>query len=145
MQRIDIVKIKLEKEKCLWVENKKIIGSKTAAQILEKYLDGIDREHLVIMGLNTKNFVNIINTVSIGSLNSSIVHPREVLKPVILGNCASFIMGHNHPSGDSTPSKEDITITNRIKECGRILGIELLDHIIIGSDEYSSLKELGHM
>lgn len=77
-------------------------------------------------------------------MNSSIVHPREVFKLAILGNSASIILFHNHPSGDTTPSKEDINITERIKEAGKIIGIELIDHIILGDEnKYTSLKEKG--
>lgn len=104
-------------------------------KFVNKYLEGADREHLVLITLDIKNNITSISTVSIGSLNSSIVHLREVFKVAILSNSASIIMAHNHPSGDSTPSKEDINITHRIKECGKILGIELLDHLIIGDEK----------
>ena len=142
MEKINVFKIKLEKEKNILVETKQINSPEKASKVLFKYLEGVDREHLVVLGLNTKNNINIINTVSIGSLNSSIVHPREIFKPIILYNCSSFIIGHNHPSGDPTPSQEDINVSNRLKECGMLMGIELLDHIIIGDHEkYISLKE----
>ena len=80
-----------------------------------------------------------------GSLNSSLVHPREVFKEALKNSAASIIVCHNHPSGDPTPSKEDINVTKRIKECGNIMGIELLDHIIIGDNKYISLKERGYL
>ena len=143
MNRINIVTIKMEKVKSMLVENKQISSPEDVFRIVNKYLDGVDREHLVLLTLDTKNKVTSINTVSIGSINTSIVHPREVFKTAILSNASSVILSHNHPSGDVTPSKEDIDITKRIKECGRILGIELLDHLIIGDDKYSSLKEKG--
>ncbi|MGG7175888.1 JAB domain-containing protein [Clostridium neonatale] len=107
----------------------------------KKFLDELDREELIVACLNAKNEVNSINVVSIGSLNNSIVHPREVFKTAILSNAASIVMIHNHPSGDVTPNKEDKEITLRIKESGTILGICLLDHIIIGNDTYYSFKE----
>ena len=78
-----------------------------------------------------------------GTLNSSVVHPREVFKEAVQRGSANIIVCHNHPSGDPNPSKEDINITIRLKECGRIMGIELLDHIIIGNNKYVSLKEKG--
>ena len=81
--------------------------------------------------MNTKNEPTNITVVSVGSLNKAIVHPREVFKTAILSNAASIMAFHNHPSGDPNPSKEDINITLRLKECGKIMGIELLDHIII--------------
>ncbi|WP_148325187.1 JAB domain-containing protein [Paraclostridium bifermentans] len=143
MNRINIVTIKMEKVKSMLVENKQISSPNDVFTIVNKYLDRTDREHLVLLTLDIKNKITSINTVSIGSINTSIVHPREVFKTAILSNASSVILTHNHPSGDVTPSKEDIDITNRIKECGRILGIELLDHVIIGNDKYSSLKEKG--
>ena len=143
MNRINIVTIKMEKVKSMLVENKQISSPDDVFRIVNKYLDGADREHLVLLTLDTKNKITSINTVSIGSINTSIVHPREVFKTAILSNASSVILSHNHPSGDVTPSKEDVDITKKIKECGRILGIELLDHVIIGDDKYSSLKEKG--
>ena len=98
-------------------------------------------ENLWLITLDTKNNITGIFTVSTGSLNASIVHPREVFKRAVLQNAASIIICHNHPSGDVTPSREDINITKRLYEAGKILGIELLDHIIIGDNKYTSLKE----
>lgn len=101
-------------------------------------------ENLWLITLDTKNNITGIFTVSTGSLNSSIVHPREIFKRAVLQNAASIIICHNHPSGDPTPSQEDINITKRIYDAGKILGIELLDHIIIGDNKYTSLKEKGN-
>ncbi len=95
--------------------------------------------------LNTKNQVMHKKTVFIGSLNASIVHPREVYKEAIKRSAASIICIHNHPSGDPTPSREDIEVTRRLVECGRLVGIELLDHLIIGDKTYVSLKEKGYV
>jgi len=91
--------------------------------------------------LNTKNQVLAVDTISVGSLNSSLVHPREVFKPAVLKSAAAVILLHNHPSGDATPSSEDMEITRRLAEAGKILGIEVLDHIIIGDHVFTSLKE----
>jgi len=93
--------------------------------------------------LDTKHKVIGINTVSIGNLNSCLVHPREVFKPAILSNTAAIILGHNHPSGDTKPSNEDIEITRRIAEAGKLLSISVLDHIIVG-EGFTSLKEAGN-
>ena len=98
-------------------------------------------ENLWLITLNTKNNITGIFTVSTGSLNSSIVHPREVFKRAVLQNAASIIICHNHPSGDPAPSKDDINITKRLKEAGDLIGIKLLDHLIIGDNSYTSLKE----
>lgn len=101
---------------------------------------------MILLCLDSKNQPTSINTVSIGCLNSSIVHPREVFKVAILSNSASIIVYHNHPSGDIKPSKDDINITQRLKESGKILGIDLIDHIIVGSNEmYYSFKEKGNI
>ncbi|WP_183253575.1 RadC family protein [Anoxybacteroides tepidamans] len=105
----------------------------------------LSQEHFVAIYLNTKNQVIHRKTVFIGSLNASIVHPREVFKEAIKRSAASIICAHNHPSGDPTPSREDIEVTRRLAECGRIIGIELLDHLIIGDQKFISLKEKGYV
>lgn len=102
-------------------------------------------EHFCILCLNTKNKIVGVHTISVGSLNASIVHPREVFKAAMLNNAAAIICLHNHPSGDPTPSREDVETTQRLKEAGSILGIKVLDHIIVGEDEYVSLTEKGLM
>ncbi len=99
-----------------------------------------------LLTLDTKNNITGYFEVSRGSINSSITHPREVFKRAILNNATSVIFTHNHPSGDSEPSHEDICLTNRLYECGKILGINLLDHIIVGDEErenHYSFKEEG--
>lgn len=105
----------------------------------------LKQEHFVCLYLNTKNQVIYRHTVFIGSLNASIVHPREVFKEALRRSSASIICLHNHPSGDPSPSREDIDVTKRLYEAGRVLGIELLDHIIIGDRTFISLKEQGHV
>ncbi|MCH7549138.1 MAG: hypothetical protein IH969_06340 [Candidatus Krumholzibacteriota bacterium] len=92
-----------------------------------------DREHFYAILLNTKNVVLSVELVSIGSLNASIVHPREILKPAIANSADSIILVHNHPTGDPDPSREDIEFTKRFAKCGELIGIELLDHVIIGN------------
>ena len=98
-------------------------------------------EHFCILCLNTKNKIVGVHTISIGSLNTSIVHPREVFKAAILNNASGIICLHNHPSGDPEPSWEDIAITRRLVKAGEIIGIEVLDHVIIGEQGYISMKE----
>ncbi|USK58966.1 DNA repair protein RadC [Peribacillus asahii] len=105
----------------------------------------LTQEHFVCLYLNTKNQVLHKRTVFIGSLNASIVHPREVFKEAFRRSAASIICLHNHPSGSPDPSKEDIEVTKRLVECGKIIGIDLLDHIIIGEHKYVSLKEKGYL
>ncbi|KAB2334079.1 RadC family protein [Bacillus mesophilum] len=105
----------------------------------------LSQEHFVCLYLNTKNQVLSKQTVFIGSLNASIVHPREVFKEALKRSAASVICVHNHPSGDPSPSREDIEVTKRLGECGKIIGIEVLDHLIIGENKFVSLKEKGYL
>lgn len=101
-------------------------------------------EYMYMVCMNTKNKVTGIFEISHGNVNSSIVTPREVFQKALLANAVSIILLHNHPSGDCTPSKEDINATKRLVDAGKIVGVEVLDHIIIG-DRYSSLQEKGYM
>lgn len=94
--------------------------------------------------LSTKNHLIRLETISIGSLNAAIVHPREILKPAIKYSAASFAIAHNHPSGDPQPSAEDIAFTKRMAKCGDLMGIKLIDHVVVGKDSYFSLKEAGY-
>jgi DNA repair protein RadC len=130
----------------LQYEDRYIIRSpEDGAKYLMEDLRFLSQEHFVCLYLNTKNQVIHKKTVFIGSLNASIVHPREVYKEAIKRSAASIICAHNHPSGDPTPSREDIEVTRRLAECGRVIGIELLDHLIIGDKSYVSLKEKGYV
>lgn len=110
-----------------------------------KDMQFLTQEHFVVIGLNTKNQVVFKETVFIGSLNSSIVHPREVFKPLIRKNCASAVVVHNHPSGQPEPSREDIIVTERLQKAGEIIGIDILDHVIVGFECFYSLKEQGRI
>lgn len=114
-----------------------------AADVVMEDMRYLKREHLRVIFLNTKNVVIDVRDLSIGSLNSSLVHPREIYSEAIRKSCASIIICHNHPSGDPTQSQEDINITKRLHEVGKLVGIELLDHIIVGDGIYISLKEKG--
>jgi DNA repair protein RadC len=108
---------------------------------LQEKLVDCDREKFVCLHLNIKNDLVSYELVAVGSLNTSVVHPREVFKGAVLANAASVILCHNHPSGDPEPSAEDIRITKRLVEAGKILGIEVLDHVIFGNPSFVSLKE----
>lgn len=107
------------------------------------HLGDLDREHFCALLLNTRGVLVGETTVSIGSLNASIVHPRELFRDALRHSAASIIVVHNHPSGDPSPSQEDIALTRRLVRCGRLMGIEVLDHVIIASGSYQSMKELG--
>jgi DNA repair protein RadC len=121
----------------------KIGSPQDAANLLMEEMRHLREEHFVCLFLNTKNHVIGRQTLSIGSLNASIVHPREVFRAAIRRSSASILCAHNHPSGDPTPSPEDIQLTRRLKEAGELIGIELLDHLVIGDNRYISLKEKG--
>ncbi|HEY7727891.1 MAG TPA: DNA repair protein RadC [Candidatus Eisenbacteria bacterium] len=108
---------------------------------LSRDIRATNREHFMGFYLNTRNQVLRREVISIGSLNASIVHPREVFLPAIAVSAASLVLAHNHPSGDPTPSEEDLAITRRLVEAGRLLGIEVLDHVIVSRDTYASFKE----
>ncbi|MBK5251608.1 MAG: DNA repair protein RadC [Peptostreptococcaceae bacterium] len=103
----------------------------------------LDREVFKVLYLNTKNEILKDENISVGSLNASIVHPREVFKPAIVYSSNAIILMHNHPSGNPSPSQEDIQITKRLSEAGELIGIKVLDHIVIGDGNYYSLKENG--
>jgi DNA repair protein RadC len=112
-----------------------------AAFIVMEEMKRLKKENFRMMALNTKNHVVAVETISVGNLNSSIVHPRELFRQAIRHAAAGIILVHNHPSGDTTPSQEDLLITERIVEAGQIMGIEVLDHIIVAGDGYLSFKE----
>jgi DNA repair protein RadC len=116
------------------------------AKITAELIGDEDREVFLVMSLNTKNRVVAVHRSHVGALNSSLVHPREVFKAAILNNSASIIVSHQHPSGDITPSGEDIAVSKRLAEAGKMLGIDVLDHLIVNADaDYTSLKEKGCM
>ena len=141
-KRINVVSLKIVKESSILYDVRRLSTPSEAAGLGKRFLEDLDREQVLVCCLDNKNQPVSINVVSVGTLNSSLVHPREVFKTAILSNAASIILFHNHPSGDPEPSQEDINITTRIKDAGNILGIELLDHIIIGSEKsFYSMKE----
>nr|WP_303621460.1 DNA repair protein RadC [Paucisalibacillus globulus] len=115
------------------------------ADYVMEELRNLNQEHFVVLFLNTKNQIIHRQTIFIGSLNASIVHPREVFREAVKRSAASIIVAHNHPSGDPTPSQEDIHVTRRLAESGKMIGIELLDHLVIGDRKFVSLKEKGYL
>ena len=121
-----------------------ITSPKDVADFMMGQMEHLKQEKFIVLFLNSKNIVIKKKTIFIGTLNASIVHPREIFSEAI--KCASnaIIVLHNHPSGDTTPSNEDIKTTERLRECGQLLGIDLLDHVIIGDHEYLSMVEEGY-
>lgn len=124
-------------------DSKIIISSPNSITGLCKDLINSDQEVFRIFCLNTKNAVIYQEDIFKGTLNSSIVHPREIFKTALKCSASSIVAVHNHPSGDTAPSKEDILITERLVECGKIVGISLLDHVIVGKKGQTSLKKNG--
>ena len=126
-----------------------VSNPQTVQGVLAKVLNSeneVDRmkEHFWVIGLSTRNAIQYIDLVSLGTLNASLVHPREVFRFSILKAVSSIILSHNHPSGNAEPSEEDMKITRRLVEAGKIIGIEVLDHIVIGDrDSFYSFKERG--
>jgi len=135
--------VKVVREPQLPFPKPAIDGPAGAVEILRRQLPLEDREVFVAVLMDARNQVLGINTVSIGSLSASIVHPREVFKAAILMNAANIILAHNHPSGDPSPSKDDIEITRRLIKAGEILGIEVLDQLILTPSGHISFKDKG--
>jgi DNA repair protein RadC len=114
-------------------------------KFLKKKIGDEPEEVFVALYLNTKNMVVAYRPLARGTINEAMIHPREVFKYALLANCASVIVAHNHPSGSVTPSREDISVTQRLLNAGKVIGIELLDHVIVTDKSYESLKESGHI
>lgn len=149
MVSTNIFSVKQVKEKGAryGLDSKVIRSPRDAHHIIETVLDLEHEaaEKFGILTLNTKNAIAGVHVLSVGSLNAAVVHPREVFKAAILNNAASIICFHNHPSGDPTPSQEDLSLTRRLVEVGAVMGIEVLDHVIIGEQRFISMKEQGIM
>lgn len=120
------------------IEGEPITNASEAYNYLEEFKNQ-DREHFIVIGLDTKNKPCYREIVSIGTLNASIIHPREVFKKAIMMSCNTILIAHNHPSGSLEASQEDEEITERLKQAGDILTIKVLDHIIIGKDGFKSI------
>lgn len=144
-KRIDIVSLKLIREASILYPLRQVSSPKDAADLLRQFVGDCDRERFIQLCLDTKNQPLCLSVVSVGSLNTSLVHPREVFKTALMSNSNAIILAHNHPSGIPEPSKEDIDVTKRLCESGKILGVEILDHIILGDDCFVSLRETGKM
>ena len=144
-KRYYFCKIKLEKLKTLFYPDRKINSPEKVFDLVKDIIGNSDREELLVISLNVKNEINGINISSIGTIDSSIAEPKEILKFCLLTNASNFIICHNHPSGHPEPSKQDISFTERINESSKIIGIKLIDHIIIGDETFYSFKEKGNL
>ncbi|TRZ64975.1 JAB domain-containing protein [bacterium] len=137
------------KEDALEVNEKKSRGTisnpEEVAKLLKTEITNFSKEHFFVMSFDVRNKMIGIDNVSTGTLSASLVHPRETFESAIRRHAAQIIIAHNHPSGDSEPSEDDIKITRRICEAGKVMGIELMDHIIITKDDFCSLKTKGYL
>lgn len=148
MKRINIYTVKQVRESSMLynIDTTSIDSPKTAVTIINKVFSLAEEavEVFGILTLNSKNKIVGAHIISVGTLNIAVVHPREVFKPAILNNAAQIIIFHNHPSGDSSPSKEDIVVTQKLVDAGKLLGIEIIDHLIISeNDQYFAFSEKG--
>lgn len=144
LYHIPVYKVTLVRDSRVKIEERPVIRTGVDAyNVLKDWFLDQDREEFVILMLNVKNRVIGINSVSVGTLTGSLVHPREVFKPLLLHNAAGVILAHNHPSGDPTPSAEDKAITERLRQVGEVMGIVVLDHIVVGDNRYVSFADAG--
>lgn len=140
---VDIVKVMLVKDSGSPFRTKGIRSSHDVASIARDFLAGQDREVFVTLNLDCSKKINSIHIVAIGSASAAIIEPREVFKTAILSNASFIIMAHNHPSGNPEPSPDDIKMTRQLFECGKLLGVGVLDHIIVGDEKYTSVRLEG--
>jgi len=120
-----------------------IRGPGDLSDLLQQELGDLDREHFLGIYLDARHRVTAVRTISVGTLNASLVHPREVFRPAVNLQAAALVVAHNHPSGCPQPSGDDLELTRRLVRCGRLLGIELLDHFVVGDGEPVSIREYG--
>ena len=143
---VQIVRLKLIREAGFLTQSK-VESPEEAYEVFRQFLgEEMDREHLALLCLDTKNRPTAVQIIAVGTLDSVLIHPREVFKTALLANAASIICAHWNPSGDPAPSPEDLKITYRLMQVGELMGIKLLDHLILGAaDYYLSMKECGIM
>lgn len=146
---VEIIRIRQEvlevQEKYEFLKDVQINSPATLINAISKIIGDEDREVLLVLALNTKNKIIAVHRCHVGSINSSIAHPREIFKTAILNNATSIVMAHNHPSQNLEISEPDFAVTKRIVAAGEILGIELLDSIIVNHEGGISLKQKGYM
>lgn len=144
--KLQQIKMKVVKEETdIYYDGRRCNSPDLVEDILLKFYEQEDEgvEKFSVIALDTKNKIIGIQVVSVGTINSTLIHPREAFKFAISCNANSIFVAHNHPSGDLEPSREDIHITRRLKEAGELIGIKLLDHFIVGEDKVLSIKERG--
>lgn len=144
-KRVDLISLKVCREKSIKYGDRQINSPMQALQIVKEFIGETDREYFVVMNLNVKNEPCSIEICSMGLVDQTLVHPREVFKSAITTNSVKIIIFHTHPSGSVSPSKDDIDITKNLMRASAIMQIPILDHIIIGDNHYFSFKEEGLM
>ena len=141
--KVQVVRLEMVRERDMTYAANAVNNPHIAVELLRSFIGPADREHFVLLALDNKNKPVLLNAVSVGILNASVVHPREVFKAAIIANAAAVIVAHNHPSGDVTPSPEDREVTDRLKKAGELLGIELMDSLVVSDQTYFSFWEHG--
>jgi len=143
MDYIPVIQLKQETIQEAPIRNTTLSSNTDVAHFAQSFIGDSDRETVIVIGVSTKSKINFVSTIALGSLNSTIVTPREIFKCALLTNTARIILAHNHPSFDVSPSEKDILFTERLLEAGKYIGIELLDHVIVSPTEYYSLRQEG--
>ncbi len=143
MYQVPFVRVALVRERTVASTLRVVRSPEDAAAVLREVIGDYDRETFAVLLLDTKNRLIAVHIASIGLLDSAPVHPREIFKAAILANARAVILGHNHPSGDPQPSAQDIRVTHLLAGAGRLLEIQVLDHIIIGDGTHVSLRARG--
>ncbi len=138
---LTIVRLQVVKEEVEYYGSKKVQTPKDLEEVVRKFIGDADREIFLAVNLSSANRINSIHIVSVGSLNQSVVHPRECFKAALLSNAQAVVFAHNHPSGEVIPSLEDKQLTAGLKQAGQLLGIKVLDHVIVGDKGYFSFQE----
>lgn len=139
---MDIVRVKLVRESQIEY-NTKLTSPDAVASFLYSFIGDEPQENFVVISVSSKGDILNATKIAIGTVNQAIIHPRDVFRTAVMSNASSIIIAHNHPSGDPTPSKNDIDVTHMLLEGAKVLDIQILDHIIVGYDRYYSLKEKG--
>ena len=138
---LTVVRLQVVREEVDYYGTKKVQSPKDLEEVVRKFIGNADREVFLAVNLSSANKINSIHVVSIGSLNQSLVHPRECFKAALLCNAQAVVFAHNHPSGEVIPSLEDKQLTAGLKQAGQLLGIKVLDHVIVGDKGYFSFQE----
>lgn len=145
MGSVSVVSLRLVRERTVTYQTKTVVDSTQACALFRELIGDLDRESVWVACLDSKARVCCVSQVSIGTVNASLVHPREVYKVALLANAASIILAHNHPSGDPTPSLDDMIITDKLEKSGDALGIKFNDHLILGDESYYSFADEGKL